>query len=226
MAVVAFLALIIIGPKDLPRLMRSVAHWVRKAQSLAREFQSGLDDMVREADLEDAKKLVDTGRSLNVKKIVEDVVDPTGSVRKEAEDLRSTVATKPAASPSADKSKAEEGKTEEGKTKTSKTKTSKVKTSKVKTSKAKTSQAKTSQAKTSKAKTSKTEAATAPEPDSPAPETAAAGAATDDGADAPKATIIEHPVQVAPPHSITPPAEPEGAAASAAKGDDNSQKTA
>ncbi len=217
MMVVAMLALIIIGPKDLPRLMRSVAHWVRKAQSLAREFQSGLDDMVREADLEDAKKLVDTGRSLNVKKIVEDVVDPTGSVRKEAEDLRSTVATKPAASPSADKSKAEEGKTEE-----SKVKTSKVKTSKAKTSKAKTSKAKTSKAKTSKTKKSKT--AAAPEPENPAPETAAAGAG--DGADAPKATIIEHPVQVAPPHSITPPAEPEGAAASAAKGDDNSQKTA
>ena len=216
MMVVAMLALIIIGPKDLPRLMRSVAHWVRKAQSLAREFQSGLDDMVREADLEDAKKIVDTGRSLNVKKIVEDAVDPTGSVRKEAEDLRSTVAAKPAASPSADKSKAEEGKTEEGKTEEGKAKTGKAKTGKAKTSKAK----------TGKANKSKTDAAAAPEPDSPAPETAAATAATGDGADAPKATIIEHPVQVAPPHSITPPAEPEGAAASAAKGDDNSQKTA
>ena len=91
MAVVAFLALIIIGPKDLPRILRTMGHWMRKAQSLAREFQSGLDDMVREADLEDAKKLVDKGRNLNVNKILEETVDPTGGVRKEAESLQSAM---------------------------------------------------------------------------------------------------------------------------------------
>ncbi len=194
MMVVAMLALIIIGPKDLPRLMRSVAHWVRKAQSLAREFQSGLDEMVREADLDDAKKMVDAGRSLNVNKIVEDTIDPTGSVRKEAEDLRSTVKTKPAVAPLTDKGKAEESKTEE-----------------------------------SEAEESKTDSASAPEPESPAPETAVVAADAGDGADAPKATVIKHPAQVAPPNSLTPPAEsePEGAAGVAAKGDDdNSQKTA
>ncbi len=91
MAVVALLALIIIGPKDLPQVLRTVGQWVRKAQSLAREFRSGLDDMVREADLEDAKKLVDEGRRLNVNKIVEQTIDPTGGVRKEAEALQGAV---------------------------------------------------------------------------------------------------------------------------------------
>jgi sec-independent protein translocase protein TatB len=91
MAVIALLTLIVIGPKELPRVMRTVGHWIRKAQSLAREFQSGLDQMVQEADLEDAKKMVDMGRNLNVNKIVENAIDPTGSVRDEATELQAAV---------------------------------------------------------------------------------------------------------------------------------------
>ena len=52
MALVALLALIVIGPKDLPRVMRTASHWVRKARALGREFQSGVDEMIREADLD------------------------------------------------------------------------------------------------------------------------------------------------------------------------------
>ena len=96
MAVIALLTLIVIGPKELPRVMRSVGQWVRKAQSLAREFQRGLDDMAREADLEDAKKLVDAGRSIaNPKKLVMDTLDPTGSVEGEARDLQTAMTAKP-----------------------------------------------------------------------------------------------------------------------------------
>ena len=92
MAVIALLTLIVIGPKELPRVLRTVGQWVRKAQSLAREFQRGLDDMAREADLEDAKKLVDAGRSIaNPKKMVMDTLDPTGSVEDAAKDLRTAM---------------------------------------------------------------------------------------------------------------------------------------
>ncbi len=96
MAVIALLTLIVIGPRELPRVMRTVGQWVRKAQSLAREFQRGLDDMAREADLEDAKKLVDAGRSIaNPKKLVMDTLDPTGSVEDEARDLQAAMTAKP-----------------------------------------------------------------------------------------------------------------------------------
>ena len=98
MAVIALLTLLVIGPKELPRVLRTVGQWVRKAQSLAREFQRGLDDMAREADLEDAKKLVDAGRSIaNPKKMVMDSIDPTGSVAGEAQDLHSAMTAAPAA---------------------------------------------------------------------------------------------------------------------------------
>jgi len=90
MAVVALIALIVIGPKDLPRVMRTASHWVRKARGLAREFQSGIDDMIREADLEDAKKALDDAKRLDIDKAVENVIDPTGEVGDEARSIDKT----------------------------------------------------------------------------------------------------------------------------------------
>lgn len=90
MAVIALIALIVIGPKDLPQAMRAASKWVRKARALAREFQSGVDDMIREADLEDARKAVQSTSNFNIDKALEETVDPTGSVRDEAQDLDRT----------------------------------------------------------------------------------------------------------------------------------------
>jgi sec-independent protein translocase protein TatB len=53
---VAFVALIVIGPKDLPKAMRLAGYWVGKARGVARGFRSGFDAMVREAELEEMEK--------------------------------------------------------------------------------------------------------------------------------------------------------------------------
>lgn len=52
----AIVALVVIGPKDLPRVMRTVGHWVGRARGVARHFRSGFDAMVREAELEEMEK--------------------------------------------------------------------------------------------------------------------------------------------------------------------------
>ncbi|WP_313538498.1 twin-arginine translocase subunit TatB [Sphingomonas sp.] len=54
--VVAIAALIFIGPKDLPRAMHFVGKWVGKARGVARQFRSGIDSMVREAELAELEK--------------------------------------------------------------------------------------------------------------------------------------------------------------------------
>ena len=54
--VIAILGLVLIGPKDLPRVMREVGRWVGKAQGMARHFRSGIDTMIREAELEEMEK--------------------------------------------------------------------------------------------------------------------------------------------------------------------------
>jgi len=56
LAVVAILALIFIGPKDLPKVMRTVGYWVGRIRGMARHFTSGIENMVREAELEEMEK--------------------------------------------------------------------------------------------------------------------------------------------------------------------------
>jgi len=53
---VIVVALVVIGPKDLPKAMRFVGKWVGKARGMARHFRSGLDTMMREAELEELEK--------------------------------------------------------------------------------------------------------------------------------------------------------------------------
>jgi sec-independent protein translocase protein TatB len=53
---VAAVALIVIGPKDLPKVMRVVGKWVGKARGVARQFRSGFDEMVRESELAEMEK--------------------------------------------------------------------------------------------------------------------------------------------------------------------------
>ena len=52
----ALVALVVIGPKDLPRVMRVVGRFVGKARGMANQFRSGFDAMVREAELEEMEK--------------------------------------------------------------------------------------------------------------------------------------------------------------------------
>ena len=54
--VIAVVAILVVGPKDLPRLMRTVGQWVGKARRMAAHFQSGVDEMIRQAELEDLRK--------------------------------------------------------------------------------------------------------------------------------------------------------------------------
>src|SRR6476659_6871666 len=56
LAVVASLALIFIGPKDLPKVMRTVGYWVGRMRGMARHFTAGIENMVREAELEEMEK--------------------------------------------------------------------------------------------------------------------------------------------------------------------------
>jgi sec-independent protein translocase protein TatB len=53
---VALVALVVIGPKDLPKAMRVLGYWVGRARAVGRQFRAGFDEMVREAELEEMEK--------------------------------------------------------------------------------------------------------------------------------------------------------------------------
>jgi len=80
MAIVAIVALVVIGPKELPAALRTFAKWTKTARRLAREFQSGVDDLVREAELDEARKSIQSA-TREIQREVEKAVDPTGEAK-------------------------------------------------------------------------------------------------------------------------------------------------
>ena len=82
LAIIALVAVVVIGPKDLPAAMRTAAQWIRKIRSLANEFQSGLNEIVREAELDDLKRDIDRATSVDIKNEISNSIDPSGSVER------------------------------------------------------------------------------------------------------------------------------------------------
>ena len=80
LALILVVALVVIGPKDLPRVMRMVGMWVRKARAVAREFQGSLDQMVREAELEDVRNTVQQATRLDIRDQIRRHIDPAGDL--------------------------------------------------------------------------------------------------------------------------------------------------
>ena len=73
--VIGALALIVVGPKDLPGLLRTVGQFVAKARGMAREFQRTMEDAAREADLGDVADVVKGKGNLNKLPFDNQIVD-------------------------------------------------------------------------------------------------------------------------------------------------------
>lgn len=82
LAVIAVVALVVIGPKDLPKVLRIMGKWTRKARQMAGEFQRSVDDMMRESELEDLRKQAQAFNNTNVRSEIEKAVDPKGEMTK------------------------------------------------------------------------------------------------------------------------------------------------
>ena len=85
---IAILGIIIIGPKELPGAIQAVSGFVRKAREMAREFQSGLEEVARDAELDKVSETVKTAADPvgHVRQEIMESVDPDGDI-KEAMDF-------------------------------------------------------------------------------------------------------------------------------------------
>lgn len=54
--VIVIVAILVIGPKEMPRALRTAGRWIGKVRRMSAHFRSGIDTMIREAELEDAEK--------------------------------------------------------------------------------------------------------------------------------------------------------------------------
>ena len=88
--VIGSIALIVVGPKDLPGLLRTLGKYAAQARGMAREFQRSMEEAAREADISDIKELRDAGRELsNLKRMP---FDHDVSTRKKAASVASRTA--------------------------------------------------------------------------------------------------------------------------------------
>ena len=62
----AIVALIVVGPEDLPLMMRKLGQWVGKMRAMAREFQSAFDDIAKQAELDELRKDIDEAGGADV----------------------------------------------------------------------------------------------------------------------------------------------------------------
>jgi sec-independent protein translocase protein TatB len=80
-ALIAAVALVVIGPKDLPVALRAISGFIKKARRMAGEFQTHVDEMMRDADLKDVKDSLNQIRNFDFRSTVENAIDPDHSLR-------------------------------------------------------------------------------------------------------------------------------------------------
>ena len=78
---IGIVALVLIGPKDLPIAIRTVAGMVKKARRMAGEFQTHVDDMVKDTELSDIRNQISEIRNFDIRREVERAVDSDGSIK-------------------------------------------------------------------------------------------------------------------------------------------------
>jgi len=100
-AIIAVVALVVIGPKDLPKVLRTVGTWVGKARAIAREFQGSLDQMIREAELEEVRKQVEEAAKVDMSQAIERTIDPAGELKQGLGEPVSELAPPPPPTPAA-----------------------------------------------------------------------------------------------------------------------------
>ncbi len=105
-ALIGVVALIAIGPKDMPVAIKAVAEMVKKARRMASEFQTHVDEMVREANLHEVRDHINDIRSLDIKGKIMSAVDGDGSIRRTMSD-RPFNAAPPPVTPVANESPAD-----------------------------------------------------------------------------------------------------------------------
>lgn len=73
--IIGVVALVVVGPKDLPKLLRVVGQTIGKVRRMAAEFQGQVNEAIREAELEDVKKSVEELQSYNPANMIRNEID-------------------------------------------------------------------------------------------------------------------------------------------------------
>ena len=85
--VVAFVLIMVVGPKELPKMLRGFTHVMRQARSMAAEFSRSMQNMADDAELGDLKGTLEDVKRGNLAGVA-DAIDPAGNLKDSVEDLK------------------------------------------------------------------------------------------------------------------------------------------
>jgi sec-independent protein translocase protein TatB len=85
-ALIGVVALVLIGPKDLPVAIKAITDMIKKARRMAGEFQTHVDEMVRDANLHEMKDTINDLRRMDIKSKILDAVDGDRTIRSSIND--------------------------------------------------------------------------------------------------------------------------------------------
>lgn len=85
--VISVVVLFVVGPRDIPKVLRTVGQWAGKIRALAKEFRESVDDAVREAELDEVRKTVESARS-GFRDEIRSTIDPGGELTRSLQDVR------------------------------------------------------------------------------------------------------------------------------------------
>jgi sec-independent protein translocase protein TatB len=87
MALIAVVAVVVIGPKELPKVMRELGSWVARARGMSRVFMDQLEEMSRQSGIDEVRKEAEALRQINPARQLEQAIDPDGMLRNQSADL-------------------------------------------------------------------------------------------------------------------------------------------
>jgi sec-independent protein translocase protein TatB len=79
---ITLVALIVVGPKDLPLLIRSITGWLRSARKMAKDFQTSLEEVARETELDRVREISEYSFERNISEFVSDGLDSNENITK------------------------------------------------------------------------------------------------------------------------------------------------
>jgi sec-independent protein translocase protein TatB len=81
MLVIAVVAILVIGPKDLPKVLHTVGQWMARARSVARSFQDQMEEMARQSGVDEVRKEISNSiQGLDPAARLKQAIDPTGEM--------------------------------------------------------------------------------------------------------------------------------------------------
>ena len=87
--IVAFVLIMVVGPKELPKMLRGFTRIIQHFRSMASEFSRGMQTMADEAELGDIKGALEDVKRGNLSSVA-DAIDPGGDLKNSAEDLKAS----------------------------------------------------------------------------------------------------------------------------------------